>query len=157
VGVESAREMLAACQNALPVDIAVCAAAVADWRVADEASEKMKKDQDIALPTLRLTENPDILATLAQAAKDRPDLVVGFAAETESVIAYAQEKRRRKGCDWIVANDVSPSSGTFGGDDNTVHVISDSGVESWARQSKGAVAQGLAQKIADYFIQSSSS
>ena len=123
VAVESARQMLTACQSALPADIAVFAAAVADWRAADEAGHKLKKDGS-GPPSLALTENPDILASVASLPPgERPKLVVGFAAETQNVAGYAQEKRRRKGCDWIVANDVSPETGTFGGDRNTVHVI----------------------------------
>lgn len=151
VPVESAQEMLAACQQALPADIAVCAAAVADWRVASAADQKMKKQDSGDLPSLVFAENPDILATLAQAAENRPTLVVGFAAETHDVLTYAQAKRQKKGCDWIVANDVSPETGTFGGDDNSVHLVTEAGVESWPRQSKGAVAQTLAQRICAVF------
>lgn len=151
VAIESAREMLAACQAALPADIAVFAAAVADWRVAGEATQKLKKDGS-GPPQLALTENPDILATVAALpAGARPRLVVGFAAETQDVVNYAQAKRRRKGCDWIVANDVSPETGTFGGDRNLVHVIDDGGVEDWPRLDKTEVARRLAVRIAAQF------
>ncbi len=146
VHVESAREMLAACEAALPADIAVCAAAVSDWRAEQTAGQKMKKESN-APPALSLTENPDILATLARSAR-RPSLVVGFAAETENVVANAQAKRLRKGCDWIVANDVSPETGTFGGDTNRVHLIREDGVEDWPKLAKDEVAQRLAGRIA---------
>ncbi len=147
VHIESAREMLAACEAALPVDIAVCAAAVSDWRVAESAGQKIKKDGGDP-PSLVLTENPDILATLAGAANKRPRLVVGFAAETENVVENATAKRARKGCDWIVANDVSPATGTFGGGDNTVHLVTAEGVEDWPRMTKDGVARQLADRIA---------
>ena len=146
VHVESAREMLAACEAALPADIAVCAAAVSDWRAEQTAGQKLKKESS-APPALSLTENPDILATLARSAR-RPSLVVGFAAETENVVANAQAKRLKKGCDWIVANDVSPETGTFGGDANRVHLIRDDGVEDWPRLAKDEVAHRLAGRIA---------
>ena len=145
--IETAAEMLAACQAALPVDIAVCAAAVADWRVADVPGHKLKKG-DGGPPSLALIENPDILATLSKAGPLRPGLVVGFAAETRDVVAQATEKRRRKGCDWIVANDVAPETGTFGGDANTIHLIDDTGVEHWPTLTKQAVAERLARRIA---------
>jgi phosphopantothenoylcysteine decarboxylase/phosphopantothenate--cysteine ligase len=145
--VETAAQMLAACQAALPVDIAVCAAAVADWRVAEAAGHKVKKTGG-APPTLALVENPDILATLSAAGPTRPKLVVGFAAETRDVVALATEKRRRKGCDWILANDVAPGTGTFGGDANTIHLIDDTGVEPWPTLTKQAVAERLADRIA---------
>jgi len=151
VPVESAREMLAACQQALPVDVAVCAAAVADWRVDTAAGQKLKKNGKGKPPALALVENPDILASLSARNNDRPALVVGFAAETETVIEHATAKRQRKGCDWIVANDVSAASGVMGGDDNTVHLISDGGVEDWPRMSKQAVAETLAERIARHF------
>ena len=144
--IETAAEMLAACQAALPVDVAVCAAAVADWRVADVPGHKLKKG-DGGPPSLALVENPDILATLSKAGPLRPGLVVGFAAETRDVVAQATEKRRRKGCDWIVANDVAPETGTFGGDANTIHLIDDSGVEHWPTLTKQAVAEQLARRI----------
>jgi phosphopantothenoylcysteine decarboxylase/phosphopantothenate--cysteine ligase len=146
VRVGTAREMLAACEAALPVDIAVCAAAVADWRV-DEAAQKIKKKG--MAPVLRLVENPDILARLSEAGNKRPLLVVGFAAETENLIANAQAKRARKGCDWILANDVSATSGIFGGDANTVHLVTAEGVEDWPPLPKRDVAKRLADRIAE--------
>src|SRR5258708_23953573 len=114
--------MLAASEAALPVDVAVMAAAVSDWRVENAAGQKLKKDGKGA-PSLRLVENPDILARIAGQHNDRPSLVVGFAAETENVVAHARAKLAKKGCDWILANDVSPGSGTFGGDRNTIHLL----------------------------------
>jgi len=149
--VERARDMLAACQAALPVDVAVCAAAVADWRTGDAAAQKLKRGDRDEL-SLRLEQNPDILAALSAAGNQRPSLVVGFAAETERVIEHARAKRARKGCDWIVANDVSAETGTFGGDDNTVHLIgeADSAPETWPRMSKQAVAEQLAERIAEH-------
>jgi len=149
VHVESARQMLDACEHALPADIAVCAAAVADWRVASEAGEKLKKAPGEAPPPLVMTENPDILHTLSNAGDTRPRLIVGFAAETENVVDNAVAKRARKGCDWIVANDVSPATGTFSGDANTVHLVTDDGVEDWPRLTKKEVGQRLAERIAD--------
>jgi phosphopantothenoylcysteine decarboxylase/phosphopantothenate--cysteine ligase len=146
IHVETASEMLSAAQLALPVDIAVCAAAVADWRVDAIANEKMKKIEGRA-PSLSFVENPDILATLSRGNK-RPRLVVGFAAETEKVIEHARAKLARKGCDWIVANDVSPETGTFGGRNNQVHLVTADGVESWPLLSKEAVADGLIRRIA---------
>ena len=146
--VESARDMLAACQAALPVDIAVCAAAVADWRTDHTADQKMKRG-DRAELSLTLQQNPDILAALSAAGNQRPALVVGFAAETERVVDHARAKRARKGCDWIVANDVSPATGTFGGDDNTVHLIAGEESETWPRMTKQDVADALAQRIAE--------
>ncbi len=146
--VESARDMLAACEDALPVDIAVCAAAVADWRVDGAALSKIKKRPDGAPPALSLVENPDILATLSAKGANRPRLVVGFAAETGDVVDNATKKRARKGCDWIVANDVSPGTGVFGGEDNTVHLITESGVDPWPKMTKQAVATQLADAIA---------
>ncbi len=148
--VETARQMLDAVTGALPADIAVCAAAVADWRPETEAAQKMKKDGG-AMPTLAMTENPDILATVAAAGNARPGLVIGFAAETDDVIRHATEKRARKGCDWIVANDVSPATGTFAGDDNTVHVITADGSEDWPKMAKSDVAERLALRIAQHF------
>ncbi len=149
VHVESAREMLAAVEKALPADIAVFAAAVADWRVATSAKDKIKKGPG-GPPALALAENPDILATIAKSRK-RPRLVIGFAAETEKVIEHARAKLKKKGSDLIVANDVSPATGTFGGDANTVHLVSADGVESWPALSKDEVAQRLVKKIADAF------
>lgn len=147
VHVESAADMLVACQAALPAEIVVCAAAVSDWRIATAASEKLKKDRG-GPPALELTENPDILRTLSQAENRRPGLVVGFAAETEKVVEYAVEKRQRKGCDWILANDVSPETGTFGGASNVIHFVHEDGVEDWPRMTKQEVAERLAQRIA---------
>ncbi len=147
IAVETAREMLAATLDALPVEAAVCAAAVADWRVARELTQKMKKTGQ-TLPMLEFSENPDILATLSAHAQ-RPRLVVGFAAETEAVIDHAQAKRGRKGCDWVVANDVSPATGIMGGAENAVHLITEAGVEDWPRMAKGEVAKRLAQRIAE--------
>ena len=149
VRVQSARDMLAACEKALPADIAVCAAAVADWR-AEAAPQKLKKKNGAPAPALKLLENPDILATLAKRSNRRPALVVGFAAETERVVEQAREKRVRKGCDWILANDVSPAAGTFGGDANTVHLIDEAGVEDWPALTKRQVAERLAERIARF-------
>jgi len=149
--VETAREMLLACETALPADIAICAAAVADWRVASDAEQKLKKQPGEQAPALMLVENPDILATLSQLTANRPLLVIGFAAETEKVIAHAVAKRQRKGCDWIVANDVSPATGVMGGDLNTVHLITREGQEDWPLLPKQAVAERLARRIADHF------
>ncbi|NCU20777.1 hypothetical protein EOM89_08575, partial [Candidatus Falkowbacteria bacterium] len=146
--VETAAEMLAAVMAALPADAAVLAAAVADWRVANAAGQKLKKDGSGRPPVLEFAENPDILATLSVLGADRPALVVGFAAETAEVLAHAQAKRARKGCDWIVANDVSPGSGVMGGADNTVIVIDDHGAEHWPRLNKAEVARRLAHRIA---------
>lgn len=147
VRIETARQMLAACQAALPADIAVCAAAVADWRVATEAGEKLKKEKGEGPPTMAFAENPDILATLSGMKQGRPGLVIGFAAETEKVVEHAVAKRARKGCDWIVANDVSPATGTFGGDNNSVTLISGDAPESWPPLTKTAVAERLVERI----------
>ncbi len=144
--VETAAQMQAAVLAALPADAAVFAAAVADWHVA-AASQKIKK-QAGRLPVLELAENPDILAQVAQMGPGRPALVVGFAAETEDVLAQATVKRARKGCDWIVANDVSPGTGIMGGTENAVTLITASGAEDWPRMGKDAVARALAQRIA---------
>ncbi len=151
VHIETAREMLAAVQTALPADIAVCAAAVADWRTTEEASGKIKKTSSDEAPVLKMSENPDILATLSAAGNKRPALVVGFAAETENVIANGQAKLAKKGCDWIIANDVAPGTGTFAGDHNTVHLIRADGVEDWPKMTKDDVAQQLAVRIAQHF------
>jgi phosphopantothenoylcysteine decarboxylase/phosphopantothenate--cysteine ligase len=147
VKIESAREMLAAVEHALPVDVAVFAAAVADWRVAAPDEQKMKKGAG-GTPKLDLVENPDILSTVAHRTPDRPPLVVGFAAETEHVIENARAKLARKGCDWIVANDVSPATGIMGGDRNSVHLVTRDGVESWPDQDKQTVADKLVARIA---------
>jgi phosphopantothenoylcysteine decarboxylase/phosphopantothenate--cysteine ligase len=147
--VETAQEMLAAVEAALPAEAAVFAAAVADWRVASSSEQKMKKDGS-GPPALTLAENPDILATVARLADGRrPPLVVGFAAETENVVANATAKRARKGCDWIVANDVSPATGIMGGAENAVTLVTATGAEDWPRASKSAVAARLAARIAE--------
>jgi phosphopantothenoylcysteine decarboxylase/phosphopantothenate--cysteine ligase len=148
VRVETAREMLEAVTAALPADAAVMAAAVADWRVANAGAQKMKKDGSGRAPALEFAENPDILATVAKGAL-RPRLVVGFAAETEHVVDHATAKRARKGCDWILANDVSPETGIMGGTENAVVLISEAGSEVWPRMGKDQVAQKLAQRIAE--------
>jgi len=148
VRVETARQMLEAVQAALPAEAAVMAAAVADWRVANAGAQKMKKDGSGRAPALEFAENPDILATVSQMAEGRPRLVVGFAAETETVTAHATAKRARKGCDWIVANDVSPATGIMGGAENAVTLITAAGAEDWPRMGKDAVARLLAQRIA---------
>jgi phosphopantothenoylcysteine decarboxylase/phosphopantothenate--cysteine ligase len=147
VAVESAEQMLTACQAALPVEVAVCAAAVSDWRVKTQSRQKLKKNGG-APPKIELAVNPDILASLSAAGNQRPRLVVGFAAETDKVVAHAKAKLKAKGCDWILANDVSPGTGTFGGADNVVHLIDGSGVEDWPRMSKQEVAERLARRIA---------
>ena len=144
--IESAEEMLAACRAALPADFAVCAAAVADFRPAKVAAQKIKKGT-AAPPPIELTRNPDILATLSAPGNARPRIVVGFAAETEDLIANAKKKLAAKGCDLILANDVSAGSGTFGGTENTVHLVAADGVESWPRLSKQEVAERLADTI----------
>ena len=148
VKVQSAQDMLAAVQGAMPVDAAVFAAAVADWRVKGASDSKLKKTKG-GLPTLEFAENPDILATIAMQNKGRPGLVVGFAAETDDVIENATAKRKRKGCDWIVANDVSPATGIMGGSENAVTLITGDGAEDWPRMSKAEVAARLAQRIAE--------
>lgn len=146
VNVQTAAQMLDAVNAALPADAAVFAAAVADWRMANAVDQKIKKDRH-GLPVLEFAENPDILAAVC-AGKNRPSLVIGFAAETQNVIENATAKRRRKGCDWIVANDVSPETGIMGGSENDVTLISADGSEDWPRMGKDAVAQKLALKIA---------
>jgi len=146
VHVETAREMLAAVEKALPVDIAIFAAAVADWRPQQASQSKIKKQG--RPPTIELVENPDILSTIAHRKSARPLLVIGFAAETDNVIANAETKLAKKGCDWIVANDVSPETGIMGGDRNTVHLVTTNGVEDWPPQSKDDVARALVARIA---------
>jgi phosphopantothenoylcysteine decarboxylase/phosphopantothenate--cysteine ligase len=148
VKIETAQEMFAAVTAALPADVAVFAAAVADWRVDQPNANKIKK-QACGSPTLGLVENPDILSAVAHDANIRPCLVIGFAAETEHIIEHAKAKLARKGCDWIVANDVSATSGVMGGDRNTVHLVTAQGVESWPPQSKEQVAHALVARIAD--------
>jgi phosphopantothenoylcysteine decarboxylase/phosphopantothenate--cysteine ligase len=147
VKVESARDMLRAVEAALPAEAAIFAAAVADWRTAQSTGQKIKKNAGAA-PELALVENPDILATTAQRRRGRPRLVVGFAAETQNVVENAKKKLANKGCDWIVANDVSADTGVMGGDMNTVHLITGSGVESWPPQGKDAVAAALIARVA---------
>ncbi|MEO9827405.1 MAG: bifunctional phosphopantothenoylcysteine decarboxylase/phosphopantothenate--cysteine ligase CoaBC [Paracoccaceae bacterium] len=149
VRIETAQEMLEAVRATLPADAAVFAAAVADWRVSAASESKMKKDKSGKPPNLELTENPDILATISKLKKGRPKLVVGFAAETDDVIKNAISKRTRKGCDWIVANDVSPETGIMGGSENAVSVIDGDGTDSWPRATKDQVARRLAARIAD--------
>ncbi len=149
IKVESAREMLRAVERALPADVAIFAAAVADWRVANAGEQKLKKRPGHTAPELAFVENPDILATIAGRKTQRPKLVIGFAAETENVVANAKAKLARKHCDWILANDVSPQSGIMGGDRNTITLVRTSGVEAWPQQSKDAVAAKLVTRIAD--------
>src|SRR4051794_15462343 len=150
--VESARDMLQQVQAALPTDIAIFAAAVADWRVASQGEQKLKKTA-AGMPPLQLVENPDILASISKLNEKRPPLVIGFAAETEHLIDNAKAKIARKGCDWIVANDVSPATGVMGGDRNTVHLLTRDGadeiaVDSWPVMTKEQVATELVAKIA---------
>ena len=147
VRVQSAQQMLEATQAALPAEVAIFAAAVADWRVTSASGSKIKKI-DGALPTLSLAENQDILATVSQLSNGRPRLVVGFAAETDNVVENAVAKRKRKGCDWIVANDVSPETGIMGGQENQVILVTDDGTEAWPRMSKNETARELAKRIA---------
>ena len=149
VRVVTAAEMLEAVKRALPADIAVFAAAVADWRMAKPKSEKIKKSASDEPPSLKLAENPDILKTIGHLTKQRPALVIGFAAETGDVIAHAKKKRKKKAADWIVANDVSPETGIMGGDRNAVHLVTGSGIESWPEMSKRDVADQIMQRAAD--------
>ncbi|HXZ45150.1 MAG TPA: bifunctional phosphopantothenoylcysteine decarboxylase/phosphopantothenate--cysteine ligase CoaBC [Pseudolabrys sp.] len=147
--VETARDMLKAVEQALPVDVAIFAAAVADWRVAHAGEQKLKKQPDKSTPELSLIENPDILATIAKRKMQRPKLVIGFAAETENVVANAKLKLISKGCDWILANDVSPRSGVMGGDRNTITLVRSSGTEAWKPQSKDEVAATLIARVTE--------
>jgi phosphopantothenoylcysteine decarboxylase / phosphopantothenate---cysteine ligase len=147
ISVTSAVDMLKAVESSLPADIAIFTAAVADWKVASVAPEKIKKQADGSMPSLSFSENPDILKTIAGLKKARPTLVVGFAAETEKVLDHAEAKLAKKGCDLIVANDVSPEGGVFGSDKNTVHLVSVQGIESWPQMSKQDVAEKLMQKL----------
>jgi phosphopantothenoylcysteine decarboxylase/phosphopantothenate--cysteine ligase len=147
--IETAAQMLAACQAALPADAAIFAAAVADWRVANAADGKIKKQPGAAAPTFDLVPNPDILATIAAAGPARPRLVVGFAAETDDLLANAGQKLKRKNADWIVANDVSAETGIMGGAENEIHLVSGSGVEHWPRLDKQEVATRLAARVAE--------
>jgi len=147
IRVQTALQMLEAVQGALPADAAIFAAAVADWRVSSASDRKLKKSKD-GLPELSFAENPDILKTVSRMPEGRPGLVIGFAAETNDVVDNATAKRARKGCDWILANDVSPETGIMGGDENAVTLISDAGAEVWQRMGKDAVARKLAARIA---------
>jgi phosphopantothenoylcysteine decarboxylase/phosphopantothenate--cysteine ligase len=149
VKVDTAHEMLAATLAALPADIAICAAAVADWRAAAEAPRKLKKEQGRAEAELKLVLNPDILATIARPGPQRPRLVIGFAAETENLVENATAKRRSKGADWIVANDVWPGTGAMGGDRTQVHLITGAGVEDWPPMTKDEMAARLLARAAD--------
>ncbi|MDB4196934.1 bifunctional phosphopantothenoylcysteine decarboxylase/phosphopantothenate--cysteine ligase CoaBC [Ascidiaceihabitans sp.] len=148
IAVQTAQQMLEAVQTALPADVAIFAAAVADWSVEGASDRKLKKTKD-GLPTLTFAENPDILAHVSQLKTGRPELVVGFAAETNDVEANATAKLKRKGCDWIVANDVSPETGIMGGSENDVAIISQAGVDEWPRMSKDMVSRKLAQRVAE--------
>ena len=152
VAVETAAEMREAVERALPADVAVMAAAVADWRVANARDSKIKKDGSGQIPALEFAENPDILAWISHLDDSRPALVVGFAAETDDVLAHATAKRLRKGCDWIVANDVHPSTGIMGGQENAVILITESGAEHWPRMAKTEVAGKLADRIAEELL-----
>ncbi len=149
IKVETAQEMLAATLDALPADIAVCAAAVADWRAQAEAAQKLKKEDDKIDATLALAQNPDILATIAVPGPQRPELVIGFAAETETVVEHARAKRRAKGADWIVANDVSAATGIMGGDRTIVHLVTGAGTEDWPAMSKDEMAGRLLARAAE--------
>lgn len=153
VHVETAEDMLAAVEAALPADIGVFAAAVADWRVANAAGQKIKKEKDAASPTLAFVENPDILRTIAARGPRRPTLVIGFAAETENVLEHAKKKRKAKGCDWIVANDVSEKGGAMGGDRNAVHLVTARGVDSWPAMDKTEVARRLLERAAQHLLE----
>jgi phosphopantothenoylcysteine decarboxylase / phosphopantothenate---cysteine ligase len=149
VKVETAQEMLDASLEALPADIAVCAAAVADWRASAQAAQKLKKEDGAKQATLALAQNPDILATIAIPGPQRPELVIGFAAETENVLDHARAKRRAKGADWIVANDVSAATGIMGGDRTTVHLVTGAGTEDWPAMSKDEMAARLLARAAE--------
>jgi len=148
--VETADQMLAAVEAALPADIAVCAAAVADWRPHQEAADKLKKADSGSSPTLQLVENPDILASLSKPGANRPGLVIGFAAETRDVVANARDKRRAKGCDWIMANDVSEETGVMGGGHNQIHLVTGDGIEDWPVMAKEDVADALMRRAAEH-------
>ena len=152
INVETAQEMLTACKNSLPTDIAICAAAVADWRFEKKSKIKLKKKGQP--PTLSLIENPDILKTLSQPGNKRPRLVIGFAAETENIIVKGTQKLSSKGCDWIIANDVSPNKKTFGNINNTINFITSGGIESWPKMSKQKIATKLAERIVEVFATS---
>jgi phosphopantothenoylcysteine decarboxylase/phosphopantothenate--cysteine ligase len=152
--IETALEMRAAVNDSLPADVAVMAAAVADWRALDPAPEKIKKSS-LGVPQLELVENPDILAEISRPGNARPALVIGFAAETENVAANGETKRKAKGCDWILANDVSAETGVFGGDENTVHLIRPDGTDDWPAMAKAEVAARLAEAITNHFTEAS--
>jgi phosphopantothenoylcysteine decarboxylase/phosphopantothenate--cysteine ligase len=154
INVTTAREMLDAARDALPADIAIFTAAVADWRVSGKNTQKIKKLGKGEPPSLTLTENPDILKTIAKHRSLRPPLVIGFAAETEHVVSYAQKKLAAKGCDWIVANDVSERTGIMGGADNEVHLVTADGVEDWPPMSKTNVAEALMQRAVEFLRKS---
>ena len=147
IKIETAIDMMQACLDSLPADIAICAAAVADWRVTNNSPEKIKKQNNSTTVSLELNENPDILKTLSQLGSNRPNLVIGFAAETENLLENAMRKRKNKGCDWILANDVSTSTGVFGGESNLVHFITNYGSEEWPSMLKENVAMRLAERI----------
>jgi phosphopantothenoylcysteine decarboxylase/phosphopantothenate--cysteine ligase len=147
IHIETAQQMLTACQKALPADVVVCAAAVADFRIATESNKKIKKIKG-KTPVLKITENPDVLATISKANTSRPELVIGFAAETHDIIPNAQLKLKDKKCDWLLANDVSEGSGTFGSENNTVHLVTADSVENWPQMTKKDVANLLAERIA---------
>jgi phosphopantothenoylcysteine decarboxylase/phosphopantothenate--cysteine ligase len=149
VSIESADEMLAACQAALPVDAAICAAAVSDWRPADPAAQKIKKRAGAAAPDIRLVQTPDILATLSKPGPRRPSLVIGFALETENLVENAKAKLKSKGCDWIVANAAAQDSTVFGSSYNTITLVTPVGTELWPRASKQEVGERLAAAIAE--------
>lgn len=155
IPVETAQEMLAASVESLPCDLAICCAAVADWRIAEPAAGKLKKTAGASPPSLKLVANPDILKTLSSRQGDRPAIVVGFAAETGDVVDNAMAKLKAKGCDMIVANDVSAASGVMGGGRNTVHLVSAAGVESWPEMSKQEVADRLLARLAEQLSQAS--
>ena len=151
IKIETAQQMLTACQKALPADVMVCAAAVADFRMATNSNKKIKKSNG-KIPVLEITENPDVLATISKTKKTRPKLLIGFAAETHDIIPNAQLKLKDKKCDWLLANDVSEESGTFGGDNNTIHLVTDDSVENWPQMTKNDVAKRLAERIASALI-----
>ena len=146
--IKSASEMLSACKESLPADIVICAAAVSDWGIANPNMEKIKKNEN--LPKIDLIENPDILLQISQRVNNRPHLVIGFAAETNDLVTNAQSKLLKKGCDWIIANDVSPEADVFGSNNNTVHIISKDGVEAWPTLTKDAIGQKLSIRIAEF-------
>ena len=152
VKVETAHEMLAAVQKALPADMAICAAAVADWRALDKSPQKLKKEHAGTETALQLTQNPDILATIAKPGHQRPCLVIGFAAETQNLLENAAAKRRAKGADWLVANDVWPGTGSMGGDTTQIHLITEQGVEEWPSMSKDETARRLLARAADALV-----